>query len=80
MSYLFHYFESRHGLTNGESVVMYQTPKGENVKFQYTFLNDDCMYETTRYNMNKNGSFVDYSKCKNNFGSYSDNKFYFLSI
>ena len=59
--------QSRHGLTNGESVVMYKTPKGENVKFQYTFINDDCMYETTRYNMNDDGEFVNYSECRNNF-------------
>ncbi|CAO1363050.1 unnamed protein product [Diamesa tonsa] len=51
-----------HGLTNGESVVMYKTPDLKLIYVQYTFINDDCFYETRSYNIIENGTFVDHVK------------------
>ncbi|CAO1431381.1 unnamed protein product [Diamesa hyperborea] len=51
-----------HGLSNGETVVMYKLPNEEKLPVQYTFLNSDCKYETYSYNNLKNSSFIDKKK------------------
>lgn len=51
-----------HSITNGESVVMYQIPDDKKINVQYTFINDDCLYETQSYNIIENKSFVDHGK------------------
>ncbi|CAO1415617.1 unnamed protein product [Diamesa hyperborea] len=63
-----------HGLTNGESVVMYKTPDDKHISVQYTFLNSDCLYETRRYNIIENGTFVDHSKDVEEPGKFSVSK------
>ena len=52
----------RHGLSNGESVVMYKLPNEDKLPVQYTFLNSDCKYETYSYNNLNNSSFNDKGK------------------
>ena len=52
----------RHSLTNGESVVMYQIPNEKKINVQYTFINDDCLYETQSYVIMENGVFMDHGK------------------
>ncbi|CAO1363031.1 unnamed protein product [Diamesa tonsa] len=49
-----------HGLTNGESVVMYKIPDEKKINVQYTFINDDCFFETRSYNIMEDGQFVDH--------------------
>ncbi|CAO1363070.1 unnamed protein product [Diamesa tonsa] len=49
-----------HGLTNGESVVMFQTLGDSKIQVQYTFINDDCLYETRSYNIHENGNMKDH--------------------
>ncbi|CAO1364671.1 unnamed protein product [Diamesa hyperborea] len=51
-----------HGLTNGESVVMFQTMGDSKIQVQYTFINDDCLYETRSYNIHENGNMKDHVK------------------
>ena len=42
---------------------MYKTQVEQKVYVQHTFINDDCVYETTKYIMNEDKSFVDHGKC-----------------
>ncbi|CAO1364690.1 unnamed protein product [Diamesa hyperborea] len=56
-------FFYKHSLTNGESVVMYQI-LGEKISVQYTFINDDCLYETQSYNI-ENGTIKDHDSSPN---------------
>lgn len=53
-------FNFRHGLSNGESVVMYKIPDEKKINVQYTFINDDCFFETRSYNITEYGQFVDH--------------------
>lgn len=49
----------RHGLTNGESVVIYKLPgESENLIGHYTFLTSNCLYETHHYQLSTNGKYL----------------------
>ncbi|CAO1364710.1 unnamed protein product [Diamesa hyperborea] len=63
-----------HGLTNGESVVMYKTPDLKLIYVQNTFINDDCFHETRSYNIIENGTFVDHVKVLERKEEFSNRK------
>ena len=41
---------------------MYQTESEDIVNIQYTFINDDCLYETQSYNIIEDGTIKDHGK------------------
>ena len=53
---------------------MYKTPEDKSISVQYTFINYDCLYETRRYNIIENGTFVDQSKVVEKRGKFSTSK------
>ena len=52
---------------------MYRTPNADMIKVQYTFINDDCLYETQSYNIIEDGTIKDHGKYFKHFGCLLDN-------
>ncbi|CAO1431394.1 unnamed protein product [Diamesa hyperborea] len=68
-----------HGLTNGESVVIYKLP-GENGNLigHYTFLTSNCLYKTHYYRLSTNGKYVNEEPSLSSYKDFEiDSKLFF---